>query len=135
MVDEYFFKVMSMHYQLVAEITEFNLIVKESRASLDYTTSKIAEAMKEIEGDIDNELGITYDLTKLNSIMLELKSRFIQLEERIIEFVRMDENMENVQLETPDDINYVVKKFITKSKKKPLDSLAMACDFETTITG
>ncbi|KAK0178906.1 hypothetical protein PV327_007746 [Microctonus hyperodae] len=113
-----FFRVMRNHYKLVAEITEFNSIVRESRMCLDYTTAKVSEAMKEIENDIGEELNITHNLTKLKGQMSSLLAQFTKIEEEIIELVRMSSNMTSINTATPSDINSEVKKILRRKKNK-----------------
>ncbi|XP_015122774.1 uncharacterized protein LOC107045140 [Diachasma alloeum] len=117
-----FFIAMTRHYKIVSEITEFNSIVREARDSLDYVTTKIAALMKDIEGDIAEELHVTHNLTKLSSKTSMLLKRYGEVEDRVLELVRMNENMANVQLETPDDIKSEMKRTIMKIKKEQLGS-------------
>ncbi|XP_014602949.1 PREDICTED: uncharacterized protein LOC106786267 isoform X2 [Polistes canadensis] len=107
-----FFWAMKLHYKIVADITDFNSMVNESRASLDYMKCKIMETMDEIKEDVNKELCITDRLTKLSSKIAALSSRFNAVEENVIEFVRMDHNMESVRVETPDDINEEMNKIL-----------------------
>ncbi|XP_063975156.1 uncharacterized protein LOC135161483 [Diachasmimorpha longicaudata] len=120
-----FFIAMTRHYKIVSEITEFNAIVGEARDSLDYVTTKIAALMRDvnycqIEGDIAEELHVTHNLTKLSSRTSLLLKRYGEVEERVLEFFRMNENMANVQLETPDDIKSEMKRTIRKIKQDQL---------------
>ncbi|XP_018406923.1 PREDICTED: uncharacterized protein LOC108783005 [Cyphomyrmex costatus] len=96
-----FFRVMRAHYQIMAEAERFNSIISESRASLNYISSKISEGMDQMKEDIAKELFITDHLTKLSSRL-----------------VRMNHNMKSVQIETPVDINEEVKCILTAVKKK-----------------
>ncbi|KAL2718946.1 uncharacterized protein V1478_011365 [Vespula squamosa] len=43
-----FFWAMKQHYKIVTDIADFNSMVNESRASLDYMKYKIMEAMDEV---------------------------------------------------------------------------------------
>ncbi|XP_057325198.1 uncharacterized protein LOC130667562 [Microplitis mediator] len=119
-----FFRVMKNHYQLVSEIADFNSVVRESRLSLDYTTAKVSEAIREIENDISEELNITRDLTELNEKMSGVLKQFSALEEKVIELVRTNYNMESVTVSTPVDINYEVKRVLRKKKKLELEGKA-----------
>ncbi|XP_015592983.1 uncharacterized protein LOC107266726 isoform X2 [Cephus cinctus] len=92
------------------------MTVRQSRSSLEYISSNVSEAMKEIEDDIGKELEITRNLTKLNSKMSLMLGRFNTLEEEVIELVRMDCNMESVKIETPIDINEEVQKVLASKK-------------------
>ncbi|KAK0096441.1 hypothetical protein PV326_005466 [Microctonus aethiopoides] len=92
--------------------------VRESRLSLDYTTTKVSEAMKEIENDIGEELNITHNLTKLKEQMSSLLAHFTKIEEEIIELVRMSSNMTSINVATPSDINSEVKKILRRKKNK-----------------
>ncbi|XP_044591408.1 uncharacterized protein LOC123269412 isoform X1 [Cotesia glomerata] len=112
-----FFRVMKNHYQLVSEIAEFNSIVRESRLNLDFTTKKVSEAIREIENDINEELELTHDLTELNEKMSGLLKHFSAVEEKVIELVRTNYNMESVTISTPVDINHEVKRVLRKIKK------------------
>ncbi|XP_043504062.1 uncharacterized protein LOC122525378 isoform X3 [Polistes fuscatus] len=107
-----FFWAMKQHHKIVADITDFNSMVNESRASLDYMKCKIMETMDEIKEDVNKELCITDRLTKLSSKIAALSQRFNAVEESVIEFVRMDHNMESVRVETPDDINEEMNKIL-----------------------
>ncbi|XP_015175054.1 PREDICTED: uncharacterized protein LOC107065666 [Polistes dominula] len=107
-----FFWAMKQHYKIVADITDFHSMVNESRASLDYMKCKIMETMDEIKEDVNKELCITDRLTKLSSKIAALSQRFNAVEESVIEFVRMDHNMESVRVETPDDINEEMNKIL-----------------------
>lgn len=107
-----FFWVMKQHYKIVADITDFNSTVNKSRASLDYIKCKIMEAMDEIKDDVTKELNITDRLTKLSSKMAALSQRFNAVEEGVIEFVRMDHNMESVIVETPANVHEEVDKIL-----------------------
>ncbi|KAI4502938.1 hypothetical protein M0802_001982 [Mischocyttarus mexicanus] len=124
-----FFWAMKQHYKIAADITDFNSMVNESRASLDYMKCKIMETMEEIKVDVNKELCITDRLTKLSSKMAALSQRFNALEEGVIEFVRMDHNMESVRVETPDDINEEMDKILKnlinnkQQRGKPLKHL------------
>ncbi|KYN06446.1 hypothetical protein ALC62_02520 [Cyphomyrmex costatus] len=113
-----FFRVMRAHYQIMAEAERFNSIISESRASLNYISSKISEGMDQMKEDIAKELFITDHLTKLSSRVSQLLQRYSELEEGLIELVRMNHNMKSVQIETPVDINEEVKCILTAVKKK-----------------
>ncbi|XP_011309536.1 uncharacterized protein [Fopius arisanus] len=117
-----FFLAMTHHYKIVAEIIEFNSIVREARDSLDYVTTQSLALMKDIEGDIAKELHMTNDLTRLSSKTSMLLKRYGETEERVLELVRMNENMANVQLETPENIKSEMKKSIMKLKRNKLES-------------
>ncbi|XP_043504060.1 uncharacterized protein LOC122525378 isoform X2 [Polistes fuscatus] len=82
---------MKQHHKIVADITDFNSMIKE---------------------DVNKELCITDRLTKLSSKIAALSQRFNAVEESVIEFVRMDHNMESVRVETPDDINEEMNKIL-----------------------
>ncbi|XP_067211666.1 uncharacterized protein [Linepithema humile] len=112
-----FFRVMRAHYQIMAEAEKFNTIISESRASLDYITSKISEGMDQMKEDIAKELSITDHLTKLSSKINLLLQRYSELEEGLIELVRMDHNTKSVRIETPTDINEEVKSILTTARK------------------
>ncbi|XP_012282311.1 uncharacterized protein LOC105700739 [Orussus abietinus] len=112
-----FFGEMRTHYKLVAEVTEFNFVVRQSRESLQYIGSKVSEAMKEIEGDIGRDLHMTHHVTKLSAKVATLLKRYTAFEESVIEVARMDLNTENAELQTPSDINEEVKRAL--SGKKP----------------
>ncbi|XP_043504058.1 uncharacterized protein LOC122525378 isoform X1 [Polistes fuscatus] len=86
-----FFWAMKQHHKIVADITDFNSMIKE---------------------DVNKELCITDRLTKLSSKIAALSQRFNAVEESVIEFVRMDHNMESVRVETPDDINEEMNKIL-----------------------
>ncbi|KAI4486599.1 hypothetical protein M0804_005969 [Polistes exclamans] len=124
-----FFWAMKQHYKIVTDITDFNSMVNESRASLDYMKCKIMETMDEIKEDVNKELCITDRLTKLSSKIAALSSRFNAVEENVIELVRMDHNMESVRVETPDDINEEMNKILRnlmdnkQQRGKPLKHL------------
>ncbi|XP_043677424.1 uncharacterized protein LOC122633525 isoform X1 [Vespula pensylvanica] len=113
-----FFWAMKQHYKIVTDIADFNSMVNESRASLDYMKYKIMEAMDEIKEDVSKELCITDRLTKLSSRMAALSQRFNIVEEGVIEFVRMDHNMESVRVETPANINEEMDKILTNLVEK-----------------
>ncbi|KAK2576729.1 hypothetical protein KPH14_005383 [Odynerus spinipes] len=108
-----FFWAMKHHYKIVTDIADFDSMVNESRASLDYVKRKIMEAMDEIKEDVGRELCITDRLTELSSKMAALSQRFNAVEEGVIEFVRMDHNMESVVVETPANVHEEVDKILT----------------------
>ncbi|XP_020278305.1 uncharacterized protein LOC109852005 [Pseudomyrmex gracilis] len=109
---------MRAHYQIMTEAKRFNSIVSESRASLDYISSKISEGMDQMKEDIAKELSITDHLTKLGSKVSLLLQRYSELEEELIELMRMHHNTKNVRIETPADINEEVKTVLTTIRKK-----------------
>ncbi|XP_012059419.1 PREDICTED: uncharacterized protein LOC105622612 [Atta cephalotes] len=112
-----FFRVMRAHYRIMAEAERFNSVISESRASLNYISSKISEGMDQMKEDIAKELFITDHLTKLNSRVSLLLQRYSELEEGLIELVRMNHNMKSVRIETPIDINEEVKCILMAAKK------------------
>ncbi|XP_029676600.1 uncharacterized protein LOC115243607 [Formica exsecta] len=109
---------MRAHYQIMAEAERFNSIISESRASLDYISSKVSQGMDQMKEDIAKELSITDHLTKLSSKIGLLLQRYSELEEGLIELVRMDHNTKNVRIETPADINEEVKSILMTTRKK-----------------
>ncbi|RLU26139.1 hypothetical protein DMN91_002305, partial [Ooceraea biroi] len=113
-----FFRVRKEHYQIMAEAERFISIISESRASLDYISSKISEEMNEMKEDIARELSITDHLTKLSSKIGLLLQRYSDLEQELIEEVRKKHNMKSVQIETPVDINEEVKNILMAIRKK-----------------
>ncbi|XP_011162398.1 uncharacterized protein LOC105197630 [Solenopsis invicta] len=113
-----FFRVMRAHYQIIAEAERFNSIIFESRASLNYISSKISEGMDQMKEDIARELSITDRLTKLSSKVGLLLHRYSELEEGLIELVRMNYNTKSVRIETPSDINEEVKCILATTKKR-----------------
>ncbi|KMQ96850.1 t-cell immunomodulatory protein [Lasius niger] len=74
--------------------------------------------MDQIKEDIARELSITDHLTKLSSKIGLLLQRYSELEEGLIELVRMDHNTKSVRIETPVDINEEVKSILTATRKK-----------------
>ncbi|XP_011635647.1 uncharacterized protein LOC105426221 isoform X1 [Pogonomyrmex barbatus] len=112
-----FFRVMRAHYQIMAEADRFNSIISESRASLDYISSKVSEGMDQMKEDIAKELFITDHLTNLSSKVGLLLRRYSKLEEELIELVRMNHNMKSVRIETPTDINEEVKNLLMTARK------------------
>ncbi|XP_072745402.1 uncharacterized protein [Anoplolepis gracilipes] len=113
-----FFRVMRAHYHIMAEAERFNSIISESRVSLDYISSKVSQGMDQMKEDIARELSITDHLTKLSSKIGLLLQRYSELEEGLIELVRMDHNTKNVRIETPADINEEVKSILVAIRKK-----------------
>ncbi|KAL6448287.1 hypothetical protein ACFW04_000331 [Cataglyphis niger] len=109
---------MRAHYRIMAEAERFNSIISESRASLDYISSKVSQGMDQMKEDIAKELFITDHLTKLSSKIGLLLQRYSELEEGLIELVRMDHNTKNVRIETPADINEEVKNILMATRKK-----------------
>ncbi|XP_071652628.1 uncharacterized protein [Temnothorax longispinosus] len=113
-----FFRVMRAHYQIMAESERFNSIISESRASLNYISSKVSKGMDQMKEDIAKELFITDHLTKLSSKVGLLLQRYSELEEGLIELVRMNHNTKSVQIETPPDINEEVKCILAAVRKR-----------------
>ncbi|XP_025263590.1 uncharacterized protein LOC105248053 isoform X2 [Camponotus floridanus] len=109
---------MRAHYQIMAEAEKFNSIVSESRKSLDYISLKISQGMDQMKEDIARELSITDHLTKLGSKIGLLLQRYLELEEGLIELVRMNHNTKNARIETPADINEEVKNILAATRKK-----------------
>ncbi|XP_066594665.1 uncharacterized protein [Prorops nasuta] len=111
-----FFVALRYHNKLTKDFQEFNSIVNQARSGLDYISTKVTEVMKGIKDDVDEELSVTGELTKLNTKMAEILGRFSVLEEDVIEFVRMDYKMDNARVETPADIGEEVRKALQKKK-------------------
>ncbi|XP_014480642.1 PREDICTED: uncharacterized protein LOC106747543 [Dinoponera quadriceps] len=113
-----FFRVMREHYQIMAEAERFNTIISESRATLAYIGSKVSAGMDQLKEDIAKELFITDHLTRLSSKVGLLMQRYSELEEELIELVRMGHNTKSVRIETPVDINEEVRNILTAARRK-----------------
>ncbi|XP_012522327.1 uncharacterized protein LOC105828513 isoform X2 [Monomorium pharaonis] len=109
---------MRAHYQIIAEAERFNSIISESRASLSYIGSKVSEGMEQMKEDISRELFITDHLTNLSSKISLLLHHYSELEEGLIELVRMNYNTKSVRIETPSDLNEEVKCILAAAKKR-----------------
>ncbi|XP_011500662.1 PREDICTED: uncharacterized protein LOC105364444 [Ceratosolen solmsi marchali] len=109
-----FFRAMRFHYQLIDEVEEFSYLVDQSRASLEYIGNNITEAIKEMQSDIGKEIYVTHNLTILITKINATSKRFNDLEEEIIEFARLNENLDNAVVETPLNINEEVRRILRR---------------------
>ncbi|XP_011858387.1 PREDICTED: uncharacterized protein LOC105555946 [Vollenhovia emeryi] len=109
---------MRAHYQIMAEAERFNSIISESRASLNYIGLNVSKGMDQMKEDIARELFITDNLTRLSSKVGLLVQRYSELEEGLIELVRMNHNTKSVLIETPANINEEVKCILAAARKR-----------------
>lgn len=98
--------------KIIAEMREYATIVRRARENLGYIGEQVSKGMIEIEEDIGKELRITQRLTAQNAKVDAMLQRFANLEENVIELVRMDRDRESVRVETPKNVGEEVEKIL-----------------------
>ncbi|XP_014208626.1 uncharacterized protein LOC106639497 [Copidosoma floridanum] len=114
-----FFRAMKFHRHLVDDVREYNDLVEQSRFSLQYISGKVSEAIKEMQSDVEREVYLTHNLTKLEPKIASASKRFAELEEGIIELARLEHNKENATVATPEDVNEEVLQILRNMRKQP----------------
>ncbi|XP_015440446.1 PREDICTED: uncharacterized protein LOC107195173 [Dufourea novaeangliae] len=92
--------------------------VRRARENIQYIGEQVVKGMDEIEGDVGEELRITDRLTVQSSKLATVLRRFAELEETVIELVRMDRNRESVRIETPENVNEEIRRIIAAVEEK-----------------
>ncbi|XP_076648058.1 uncharacterized protein LOC143356339 [Halictus rubicundus] len=76
----------------------------------------------QIKQDVGEELRITDRLTSQSTKVAAMLQRFSELEANVIETVRMNRNMENAMIETPDDVNEEIRRIVAVIENKRRES-------------
>ncbi|XP_076670386.1 uncharacterized protein LOC143369858 [Andrena cerasifolii] len=92
--------------------------VDRARGNVQYIGEQVARGMKEMKGDVGEELRVTDRLTAQSSKLAGVLKRFATLEENVLELVRMDRNRENARIETPADVNEEIRRIVAASERK-----------------
>ncbi|XP_017760343.1 PREDICTED: uncharacterized protein LOC108550929 [Eufriesea mexicana] len=92
--------------------------VRRARDNLRYIGERVTKGMDEIKDDVGKELRITSRLTTQSANLASVLRRFADLEENVIELVRMDRNRESVRVETPVDVSMEIERIIAAVERE-----------------
>ncbi|XP_031835796.1 uncharacterized protein LOC116428361 [Nomia melanderi] len=104
--------------KIIAEMREFSSNVRRARENVRYIGEQVAKGVEEIERDVGEELRITDRLTSQSAKLSTALQRFAELEETLIELLRMDRNRESVWIETPVNVNEEIQRILAAAEGK-----------------